>query len=107
MQRADLQYRGDGPARRNRTHDASLAPGRTVTATENSRTTGDFEGVETRKLSYNLDGGDTTWTVNGPIFYGDDVVVNALVASDGAADSESADRFLSSLKSQPEPDRAA
>jgi hypothetical protein len=78
MQRADLQYRGDGPARRNRTHDASLAPGRTVTATENSRTTGDFEGVETRKLSYNLDGGDTTWTVNGPIFYRDDVVVNAL-----------------------------
>ena len=51
------------------------APGRTVTATDISRTTGDFEGVETRRYSVNLVGGDANWTIDGLIFSRDDAIV--------------------------------
>ena len=71
--------------------------GRTVTATDISRTTGDFEGVETRRYSVNLVGGDANWTIDGLIFYRDDAIVAPTVVSKGASDPESVDRFLSSL----------
>jgi hypothetical protein len=75
--------------------------GGTVTATELSRTPGDFEGVETRKFSSRIAGNGTQWEVSGLIFYRDDIMVTALVVFDGEADPESAQRFLSSLKTKP------
>jgi hypothetical protein len=72
--------------------------GRPVTATETSRITGDFEGVETRRFSYDLVEGDKLATTSSLVFYRNGVVVQALVVADGAADSESVDRFLSSVR---------
>ena len=69
-----------------------------VTATERSRTTGDFEGVETRRFSYDLAGGDEKVTMSALIFYRDDVIVQAIMVSDEESDAEAADRFLSSVK---------
>jgi hypothetical protein len=73
----------------------------TVTATEISRSTGDFEGVETRKFTYNLFDEDKKATVTSLIFYRDNAIVQATVVANSEADSEIADRFLSSLKSRP------
>ena len=78
-----------------------------VTATEVSRTTGDFEGVETREYRVNLTGGGTDFALDGLIFYRDDTIVNAIVVTDADIHTTFAEHFLSSLKSAPEPDRRA
>jgi hypothetical protein len=72
--------------------------GRTVTATELSRTTGDFEGVETRRFSYTLVVGDARAIMSSLLFYRDDVIVQAIVVSDSEADSEAVNHFLSSVR---------
>ena len=76
-----------------------------VAAREISRTTGDFEGVETRKFRVKLVGrGGANWAaLTGLLFYRDDAIVSAFVVTEANIDPSSADRFLSSLKSQPEP----
>ena len=79
----------------------------TVTATEISRTTGDFEGVETRQYRVNLTGSDGNFVINGLLFYREDEIVNAIVVNDSDSDPTFAEHFLSSLKSTPEPDRRA
>jgi hypothetical protein len=71
--------------------------GQVVTATVVSRTTGNFEGAETRRVTYRLTGSDPV-TIDALMFYRDDAIVQALVVQKGVADSVSADRFLSSLK---------
>ncbi len=80
-----------------------------MTATEISRTTGDFEGVETRKFRVKLVGrGGVDWAaLNGLLFYRDDVIVSAIVVTDADIEPSLAERFLSSLKSKPEPDLRA
>ena len=76
----------------------SAAP---VTATEIPRTTGYFEGVETRRFVYDLIDGNTKDTISALLFYRNDVFVQAWVAvSNGEGDWASVDRFLSSLKSR-------
>ena len=74
-----------------------------------SRTTGDFEGVETRKFRVKLVGrGGADWAaLTGLLFYRDDVVVSAIVVTDPNIEPSLAERFLSSLKSKPEPDLRA
>jgi hypothetical protein len=59
-----------------------------VAAREISRTTGDFEGVETRKFRVKLVGrGGVDWTaLNGLLFYRDDVIVSAIVVTDADID---------------------
>ena len=79
----------------------------TVTATEISRTTGDFEGVETRQYRVTLAGGGGNYVINGLLFYRDDEIVNAIVVNNSDSDPALAEHFLSSLKSKPEPDRRA
>jgi hypothetical protein len=74
---------------------AALGP---VTATEISRTTGDFEGVETRKVTYTLDRLLGKKTVTSLLFYRNDAMVMAVVVYEGDADSGAVDRFLSSLR---------
>jgi hypothetical protein len=80
-----------------------------VAAREISRTTGDFEGVETRKFRVKLVGrGGSDWAaLSGLVFYRDDVIVNAIVVTDANIEPSLAERFLSSLKSKPEPDPRA
>ena len=75
--------------------------GRNVTATEISRSTGDFDGVETRRFSYNMIDGDKKATISSLIFYRDNVIVQAAVIANSEADAAAADRFLSSLTSRP------
>jgi len=75
-----------------------------VTANEISRTTGDFEGVETRQYRVSLAGGDGNYMINGLLFYRDDAVVNALVVNDSDSDPGLAEHFLSSLRSKSGPD---
>jgi hypothetical protein len=74
-----------------------------------SRTTGDFEGVETRKFRVKLVGrGGADWAaLTGLLFYRDDVVVSATVVTDPYIEPSLAERFLSSLKSKPESDLRA
>jgi len=74
-----------------------------------SQTTGDFEGVETRKFRVKLVGrGGADWAaLSGLLFYRDDVVVSAIVVTDAYIEPSLAERFLSSLKSRPEPDLRA
>ena len=74
-----------------------------------SRTTGDFEGVETRKFRVKLVGrGGSDWAaLSGLVFYRDDVIVSAIVVTDAYTEPSLAERFLSSLKSKPEPDLRA
>jgi hypothetical protein len=80
-----------------------------VAVREISRTTGDFEGVETRKFRVKLVGrGGADWAaLTGLFFYRDDVVVSAVVATDANNEPTMAEHFLSSLKSRPEPDLRA
>jgi len=72
--------------------------GNQVTANELSRSTGDFEGVETRRFRGELVDGDKKATMSSLVFYRDDAIVQAIVVSNGPVDAESVDRFLSSLK---------
>ena len=55
-----------------------------VAATEISRTTGDFKGVETRKFRVKLVGrGGADWAaLTGLLFYRNDVIVSAFVVTD-------------------------
>ena len=80
-----------------------------VAVREISRTTGDFEGVETRKFRVKLVGrGGADWAaLSGLLFYRDDVIVSAIVVTDANIEPSLAERFLSSLKSKPEPDLRA
>ncbi len=80
-----------------------------VAVREISRTTGDFEGVETRKFRVKLVGrGGADWAaLSGLVFYRDDVIVSAIVVTDPYIEPSLAERFLSSLKSKPEPDLRA
>jgi len=80
-----------------------------VAATEISRTTGDFKGVETRKFRVKLVGrGGADWAaLTGLLFYRNDVIVSAFVVTDANIEPSLAERFLSSLKSKPEPDLPA
>jgi hypothetical protein len=80
-----------------------------IAAREISRTTDDFEGVETRKFRVKLvGGGGADWAaLSGLLFYRDDVIVSAIVATDANFEPSLAERFLSSLKSKPEPDLRA
>jgi len=78
-----------------------------VTATEISRTTGDFEGVETRSVSFTIDRLVGKKTAIALIFHRNDTLVSAIVVYEGEADPEAAHRFLSSLKSNPAPDSSA
>lgn len=79
------------------TSPSSAAP---LTMTEISRTTGDFEGVETRRFVYDLIHGNTKARISALLFYRNDVIVQAIVVSNDEADSESVDRFLSSLRAR-------
>ncbi|WP_159228947.1 hypothetical protein [Mycolicibacterium vanbaalenii] len=72
-----------------------------VTVSEIWRTTGNFDGAETREFGYQLIDGDEKTTVNSVLFYRDGNVVQAMVVYDGEADQEAVDRFLSSLASEP------
>ena len=80
-----------------------------IAVREISRTTGDFEGVETRKFRVKLVGrGGADWAaLTGLFFYRDGVVVSAVVATDANNEPTLAEHFLSSLKSRPEPDLRA
>ena len=80
-----------------------------VAATEISRTTGDFKGVETRKFRVKLVGrGGADWAaLTGLLFYRNDVIVSAFVVTDANIEPSLAERFLSSLKSKSEPDLPA
>ncbi|HVQ53351.1 MAG TPA: hypothetical protein VMS92_25235, partial [Mycobacterium sp.] len=80
-----------------------------VAVREISRTTGDFEGVETRKFRVKLVGrGGADWAaITGLLFYRDDVIVSAIVVTDPNLEPSLAERFLSSLKSKPEPNLRA
>jgi hypothetical protein len=80
-----------------------------VAARQISRTTGDFEGVETRKFRVKLVGrGGADWAaLTGLLFYRDDVIVSAIVVTDPNFEPSLAERFLSSLKSKPESDLRA
>ena len=79
-----------------------------VAATEISRTTGDFKGVETRKFRVKLVGrGGADSALTGLLFYRNDVIVSAFVVTDANIEPSLAERFLSSLKSKPEPDLPA
>ena len=80
-----------------------------IAAREISRTKGDFDGVETRKFRVKLVGrGGADWAaLSGLLFYRDDVVVSAIVATGADIEPSLAERFLSSLKSKPEPDLRA
>jgi len=72
-----------------------------VVATEISpRKTGDFEGAETRVANFTVAQGGTKTTMRSLVFLHDGFVVQALVATEGQFDSETADRFLASLASQ-------
>src|SRR4051794_27422374 len=75
--------------------------GHPVTAKELSHSTGDFEGVETRRFSGELVDGDKKATMSSLLFYRDDAIVQAIVVSDGEADEAAVDHFLSSLKPAP------
>jgi hypothetical protein len=74
-----------------------------------SRTTGDFKGVETREFRVKLVGrGGADWAaLTGLVFYRQDVIVSAFVVTDANVEPSLAERFLSSLKSKPEPDLRA
>jgi hypothetical protein len=72
--------------------------GTTVTATPLSRTTGDFEGVETREFSYELIRGNTRAIATSMVFYRDDVLVQALVMSNNETEAPTVARFLTSLR---------
>src|SRR6476619_1093792 len=80
-----------------------------VAATEISRTTGDFKGVETRKFRVKLVGrGGADWAaLTSLLFYRNDVIVSAFVVTDANIEPSLAERFLSSLKSKSEPDLPA
>ena len=80
-----------------------------VAAGEISRTTGDFKGVETRKFRVKLVGrGGADWAaLTVLLFYRNDVIVSAFVVTDANIEPSLAERFLSSLKSKPEPDLPA
>lgn len=104
---AEMQLPGDTPCALDGAVDGAVekaraglesSSGKTVTASELSRSTGEFEGVETRRLSAELLGGDQKTTMSYLVFCRDDVLVQAVVASNGPEDARSVDRFLSSLK---------
>ena len=80
-----------------RAAEQASSPGQVVTASVVSRTTGSFEGAETRRVTYRLTGSDPV-TIDALMFYRNDTIVQAVVVQKGEADSASADRFLSSLK---------
>jgi hypothetical protein len=72
-----------------------------VVATEISeRKTGDFEGVETRVANFTIAQGGTNMTMRSLVFFHDGSVVQAMVATEGQLDSETADRFFASLASR-------
>lgn len=77
-----------------------------IAVREISRTTGDFEGVETRKFRVKLigRGGSDLAALSGLAFYRDDTLVNAIVVTDANTDPALAERFFASLKSKPEQD---
>jgi hypothetical protein len=79
---------------------SEVTAGRTVTAKEISRSTGDFEGSQTRRFTYELIDGDKTATVNSLLFYRNDAIVQAIVVYAGKPDEETVNHFLSSLKSK-------
>jgi hypothetical protein len=82
--------------------------GGSVLATEVSRSTGDFEGVETRRYRENLVvGGGVGAAVTGLAFYRNGAMVYAVVVTDFDIDPELAQHFLSSLRSKPAPDLRA
>lgn len=91
----DEAVQGSLEAIRAGTPSSSAAP---VTVNEISRTTGKFDGVETRMFACELIDGNKRGLVNSLLFVRNDVVVQATVVSNNEADSESVDRFLSSLK---------
>jgi hypothetical protein len=80
-----------------------------VAVREISRTTGDFEGVESRKFRVKLVGraGSDWAALTGLVFCRDDVIVSAVVVTDPYIEPSLAERFVSSLKSKPEPDLRA
>lgn len=72
-----------------------------VSVTDAWRTTGDFEGIETREYGFRISARGEETTVNSVIFYRNDTVVQAIVVYKREADEEAVDRFLSSLASAP------
>jgi hypothetical protein len=79
---------------------ASQASGAPTTATQVSRTTGNFEGVETRRVVWDVTTGNDKATFTAAMFYRNNVVVQAVAVSNKGADSASVDRFLSSLRTR-------
>lgn len=79
--RADREERSGGP----------------VSVTDVWRSTGDFDGVETREYGFRVSDPDEQTTVNSVIFYRDDTVVHATVVYRGEPDEEAVDRFLASF----------
>jgi len=71
----------------------------TVTATEVSRTNGEFEDVESRRYSCDLVGEGHEFAASGLIFYRDDVLVHAMTVTDKNFDAKAIERFLSSVRS--------
>lgn len=71
----------------------------TVTATEVSRTNGEFEDVESRRYSCDLVGEGHEFVANGLMFYRDDVLVHAMTVTDKNVDAKVIERFLSSVRS--------
>jgi len=78
-----------------------------VTATEISRTSGEFEGVETREFRVKLSSDGNDWALRGLVFYQNDVLVNPATIFDSDADPTLAEHFLSSLKSKQDTDLRA
>lgn len=75
--------------------------GATVTATQISRTAGNFEGVETRIFHYELIFGEliyghTRAIMGSVVFYRNEVLIQASVI--GEADAATVERFLTSLR---------
>jgi hypothetical protein len=98
-----LDFAVDSSIEGARTKLAAASSG-SAKASEVSRTTGDFEGVETRRYRAYLTADGVDYELNGLAFYREDAFVNALVVTDADIHTTFADRFLSSLKSKPEPD---
>lgn len=71
----------------------------TVTATEVSRTNGEFEDVESRRYSCHLVGEGHEFVASGLMFYRDDVLVHAMTVTDKNVDAKVIERFLSSVRS--------
>ena len=74
--------------------------GGTTTTQEIARTTGSFEGVETREVTFNLIRDGKKAPTRSLIFYQDGYAVQAVVSADNELDVEAAERFLSSVASR-------